>query len=127
MVIVSSPKRYTQPQLTNIFAELVKTHPSKLSYQLWNNPKDKDSLRLSITGYRFVVSELKLTQYKFEVDPPLTNKNLLQLERYFPGMYFILSDKFIVFDEAEASMIHLMDGNLVAYLNNLETNSSVDK
>lgn len=120
---VSSPKRYTQSQLTNIFAELVNSHPSKLIYQLWNNPKDNRSLRLSINGFRFVTSELKLTAYKFEVDTPLTNKNLLQLERYFQGMYFILRDKLFVFDEAEASMITLMDGDIVKYLLNLESTS----
>jgi len=122
-VTVSSPKRYTQSQLTNIFAELVNSHPSKLIYQLWNNPKDNRSLRLSINGFRFVTSELKLTAYKFEVDTPLTNKNLLQLERYFQGMYFILRDKLFVFDEAEASMITLMDGDIVKYLLNLESTS----
>lgn len=123
MVTVSSPKRYTQSQLTNIFAELVNLHPSKLIYQLWNNPKDNQSLRLSINGFKFVTSELKLTAYKFEVDTPLTNKNLLQLERYFQGMYFILRDKLFVFDEAEASMITLMDGDIVKYLLNLESTS----
>lgn len=121
MVTASSLKRYTQSQLTNIFAELVNTHPSILSYQLWNNPKDPISLRLSIQGFRFVSTELKLTAYKFEVDTPLTNKNLLQLERYFQGMYFILRDKLFVFDETEASMINLMDGNIVKYLSNLES------
>jgi len=70
-----------------------------------------------------VTSELKLTAYKFEVDTPLTNKNLLQLERYFQGMYFILRDKLFVFDEAEASMITLMDGDIVKYLLNLESTS----
>jgi hypothetical protein len=38
-------------------------------------------------------------------------------------MYFILPEKFVVFDEQDASMINLMDGNLVAYLNNLERSS----
>lgn len=101
-------------------------HPSKLSYVLWNNPKDPNSLRLSISGYHLVVTKCGCKYYNFDVDPPLTNRNLLQLERYFQGMYFILRDKFIVFDENEASMINLMSGNVAAYLNNLESNFRED-
>ena len=123
MATVSSLKRYTQTQLTAIFAELLKQHSSKISYQIWNNPKDPNSLRLSTLGFKFITNDLKFQAYKFDLNPPLTNRNLLQLERYFQGMYFILRDKFFVFDEAEASMINLMSGNLVAYLNNLESNS----
>ena len=102
---------------------MVGKHPSQLSYVIWNNPKDPYSLRLSILGYRFITNDLNIKSYKFDVSPPLTNRNVLQLDRYFNGMYFILAEKLIVFDEQEASMINLMDGNLVAYLNNLEKNS----
>lgn len=123
MATASSLKRYTQTQLTGIYAELSGQHPSKIPYIVWNNPKDPNSLRLSITGFKFVTEDCKFKSYKFELNPPLTNRNLLQLERYFPSMYFILRDKFFVFDEAEASMINLMGGNLVSYLNNLEANS----
>jgi hypothetical protein len=116
----SSPKLYTQSQLTSIFADIVDKHPSQLPYILWNNPKDPNSLRLSLSGFNFVSKELKIQSYKFDISPPLTNRNVLQLDRYFNSMYFILPEKFVVFDEQEASMINLMDGNLVAYLNNLE-------
>lgn len=127
MATVSFPKRNSQTQLNNIFAELSEQHPSKISYIIWNNPKDPNSLRLSISGYHFVTQKLNFKSYKFDLDRPLTNRNLLQLERHFPGMYFILRDTFIVFDEEEASMINLMSGNIVAYLNNLEINNMVDK
>ena len=116
----STHKRYTQPQLTEIFASQSNHHPKLLQYTIWNNPKKNDSLRLSVSGYSYVVKELGYVSYRFELDPPLTNKNLLQLERFFPSMYFILQDKFFVFDQEEASMINLMDSNIVAYLNNLE-------
>jgi len=101
-------------------------HPSKLAYAIWNNPKDPHSLRLSVSGYHHVVTYCGCKSYNFEVDPPLTNRNLLQLERYFQGMYFILRDKFVVFDESEASMINLMGGNVAAYLSNLESNFRQD-
>jgi hypothetical protein len=119
----SSLKRYTQSQLTDIFAEMVGKYPSQLSYVIWNNPKDPNSLRLSLSGFKFVTGDLNVKAYKFDISPPLTNRNVLQLDRYFGGMYFILPEKFVVFDEQDASMINLMDGNLVAYLNNLERSS----
>lgn len=126
MATASFPKRYTQNQLTDIFAELSGIHSSKIHYTVWNNPKNPNSLRLSISGFDFVTRKLNFSHFKFELNPPLTNKNVLQLERYFNGMYFIVSNKFVVFDEQDASMLTLMDGDLVAYLNNLENASKSD-
>jgi hypothetical protein len=122
----SSHKKYTQLQLTEIFASQSNHHPNRLQYIIWNNPKKNDSLRLSMSGYSYVIKDLGYVSYRFELDPPLTNKNLLQLERFFPSMYFILQDKFFVFDQEEASMINLIDGNIVAYLNNLESTFKPD-
>lgn len=125
-MIESFHKRYTQTQLTDIFANISGIHPSKLSYLIWNNPKDPHSLRLSISGYHHVVTKCDCKPYTFDVNPPLTNKNLLQFERYFQGMYFIVRDKLVVFDEDEASMINLMGGDVRTYLNNLESNFKQD-
>lgn len=98
-------------------------HPSNIQFAIWNNPRDPNSLRLSIHGFQFVLNTLKIKGYEFEFYPPLTNKNLLQLERYFQGMYYIFQGKkIIVFDEAEASMLNLMNGDLATYLKNLEEN-----
>jgi hypothetical protein len=101
-----------------------KQHPSKLSYIIWNNPKDNNSLRLSLAGYKFLVQDLKLNSYKFEFDKPLANKHLLQLERLFQGVYYLIgANKIVVFDEQEAAMLSLMDGDLKKYLANLENNT----
>jgi hypothetical protein len=106
-----------------MFAEMSGQHPSKLAYAIWNNPKDPASLRLSLPGYKFVLQELKLKAYTFEMTTVLANKNLLQLERFFQGMYYLIgAHKIAVFDEQEAAMLSLMDGNLASYLNNLESN-----
>ena len=124
MVTGSTPKRFTQKQLTKTFAELSKRDVSKLSYGLWNNPKDPDSLRLSLPGYKFLVQDLKLKSYVFELSRILANKHLLLLERHFQGMYYLLgAHKIVVFDEQEAAMLSLMDGDLVSYLENLESNT----
>jgi hypothetical protein len=117
-------KRFTQSQLTKIFSELSGQHPSKLVYQIWNNPKDDNSLRLSLKGYKFVVQDLQFKSYKFEFERPLANKHLLQLERLFQGVYYLIgAHKIVVFDEQEAAMLSLMDGNLKQYLSNLESNT----
>ena len=114
-------KRYTQNQLTKIFAAQVKKSSADLRF-IWHNFTDGSSLRLSMTGYQFVVKELKLQVYQFELDKPLTNKNLLQLERFFPGPYYYWSRtaKFIVFDEQDAMWLELHGSNLAGYLENLE-------
>lgn len=124
MVTGSSPKRFTQKQLNKTFAELSNRDVSKLSYAIWHNPKDANSLRLSLQGYKFLTVEVKLKSYKFELTRLLVNKHLLLLERHFQGMYYLLgAHKIVVFDEQEAAMLSLMDGDLVGYLENLETNT----
>lgn len=107
-----------------MFAEMSKRPLDRLGYAIWNNPKDPHSLRLSLAGYKFVATELKLKSYKFDLSRILANKHLLLLERHFQGMYYLLgAHKIVVFDEQEAAMLSLMDGDLVGYLENLESNT----
>jgi len=127
MVKRSTHKRYGQNQLTKIFAttsNLPTVDLKDLKYRIWFNPTDDTSLRLSIDGYNFVVQTLKIKPYEFELDQPLSNRNLLQLERYFQSMYYLFRNfKIIVFDEQEASMLTLHGSDLGAYLENLEISS----
>ena len=119
----STPKRFKQNQLTKVFAEILGQPTHLVHYQLWNNPTDSTSLRLSLQGYT-LLKKNEVKSYTFELSEPLTNKNLLQLERHFPGMYFLFrAQKITVYDEQEASMLTLMDGNLKGYLENLEANT----
>lgn len=120
----STPKRYSQAQLTKIFAEQNGNTVAELR-SIWHNFTDPTSLRLSMTGYIFVVKELKLTLHQFSLSVPLTNKNILQLERHFPGPYYYLSrtNKFIVLDDQDAVWLQLQGGDLAAYLQNLESNT----
>lgn len=123
MVTESTPKRFKQNQLTKVFAEILGQPTHLVHYQLWNNPTDSTSLRLSLQGYT-LLKKNEVKSYTFELSEPLTNKNLLQLERHFPGMYFLFrAQKITVYDEQEASMLTLMDGNLKGYLENLEANT----
>lgn len=118
-----TPKRYTQSQLTKIFSEQLKTPVSDLRF-IWHDFTNNTSLRFSMTGYRFVVDKLKLKTYMFELETPLTNRNLLQLERFFPGPYYYWSrtNKFVVFDEQDAVWLELQAGDLKTYLENLQSN-----
>lgn len=127
MVSRSTPKRWTQPQLTKIFihAAGVSTTSMDLRYKIWMNPTDDHSLRLNLEGFYFVIRSLKLKAYEYELEKPMTNKNLLQLERYFQGMYYMLHGKKIVFfDEAEATMMALYNDDIFRYLETLEESNT---
>ena len=121
----SSPKRYSQRQLTKIFIEQA-DYPVGVTTDMqkmwWKNPTDDTSLRLSLAGLQFVKAVLKLQSYDFELSEELTNQQLLQLERQFKGMYYLLKrQKIIVFDESESIMLTLYSGNLKAYLDSIES------
>ena len=121
----SSPKSYTQRQLTKIFiqqADLPVGVTTDMQRRWWKNPTDDNSLRLSLAGLQFVKANLKLQSYDFELPEELTNHNLLQLERQFKSMYYLLKrQKIIVFEESEAMMLTLHSGNLKAYLDSIES------
>lgn len=119
-----TPKRYTQSQLTKIFAEQLNKPVAELRF-IWHNFTDGNSLRFNLPGYQFTVNELKLKTYMFDLEQPLTNRNLLQLERFFPGPYYYWSrtNKFVVFDEQDAVWLELQGSDLKSYLENLQNNS----
>lgn len=90
----------------------------------WMNPTDPNSLRLTLQGLQFVKAILKIQSYEFKLPQDLTNHNLLQLERHFKGMYYLLKrHKIILFEEEEALMLHLHGSDLKPYLDNLESQS----
>lgn len=126
--IVSTPKSHSQSQLTKKYLELAGTQ-TDLNYQdfrkaVWWNFTDDNSLRLTAFGFRFLVKILNIKHYSFTLKQRLANKNLIQLERYFPGVYFLHQNELIiVFDESDASMLALLDGDLKTYLKNLEVNN----
>ena len=124
MATKSTLKRYTQRQLTKIFSEQSKRPVADLKI-IWQNSTNDNSLRLSIIGFELLVTELKIKAYYFALDKPLTNKNLIQLERFFPGLYYYWTrtNKFIVFDEQDAMWLELQDNDLAGYLDNLEPNT----
>lgn len=121
----SSPKRYTQRQLTKIFVEqagIPRGQTTEMQMRWWKNPTDDNSLRLSLQGLQLVKAIIKLQSYEFNLVEELTNQSLLQLERYLKGPYYLLKrQKIIVFEEEEALMLTLHSGNLKAYLDSIES------
>lgn len=128
MVNKSTHKRWSQTQLTKMFitaANMGQGQTNDLRYRIWMNPTDNNSLRLNLEGYHFAMRTLKLRAYEYELEKPLTNKNLLQLERYFQGMYYMLQGKKLVFfDEAEATMMALYSNDIFRYLESLEESNN---
>ena len=122
----SQNKQYTQRQLTKIFVaqtDIPIAQTTDMQLRWWKNPTDPNSLRLSLAGLQLVKAVLKMQSYEFELAQELTNHNLLQLERQFKGMYYLLKrEKIIVFESEEAMMLTLHGNDLVSYLNNIETN-----
>lgn len=122
----SSLKRYTQRQLTKIFVEqagIPVASTTDMQRRWWKNPTDDSSLRLTLAGLQLVKAVLKLQSYEFALPEELTNHHLLQLERQFKGMYYLLKrQKIIVFEEEEATMLTLYGNDLKGYLDNLEQN-----
>lgn len=120
----SGLKRYSQRQLTEIFCQQADIPVGLISQKQklwWQNPTDPDSLRLSMPGLSFVRNDLKLEIYSFILPDEITNRNLLQLERYFPSMYYLIKrQKLFVFDEQDAIMLQLHGADLKSYLENLE-------
>ena len=96
---------------------------TEMQQRWFKNPTDPNSLRLTLAGLQFVKAVLKLQSYEFPLQEELTNHGLLQLERVFKGMYYLLKrQKLIVFEMEEASMITLYGNDLRGYLDNLEQN-----
>ena len=121
---MNSLKKHTQRQLTKIFclqADIPSEQITDMQRRWWVNPTDDNSLRLSLAGLQFVKANLKLHGYEFTLDTDLTNYNILQLERLFQGMYYLLRrQKIIMFEEEEAIMMALHGNNLKGYLDSLE-------
>lgn len=128
MASKSTHKRWSQTQLTKIFisaAGMSIGQTNDLRYKIWMNPTDDNSLRLNLEGYYFAIRALKLHAYEYDLERPMSNKNLLQLERYFQGMYYMLHGKKIVFfDEAEATMMALYGGDIFRYLETLQESNT---
>jgi hypothetical protein len=115
-------KKYTQTQLNKIFSIQSNTPISKFKNIIWFNNSNNNSLRLTLAGYNFLIKECKLQSYSFKLDSPITNKLVLQLERYYPTFYFLLPVNYIftVFEDETTTMLTLLNGDLKKLLSDYE-------
>lgn len=129
-MIKSTPKKYSQVQLTKILAQqAVPVYGTVQAWQtlrstIWFNSTEEHSLRLNHVGYNFF-KKLGYKGYEINLDTQvLANKHLLILERHYPGVYMLVNaKKLILFDEEYVSLIMLMDNNVIRYLETLVQNS----
>ena len=88
--------------------------------QVWHNPTNPDSLRLTTEAYSVLIKYENRTSYPFKFTESMTNRMLLQLDRLMTAPYYIGSRKQIqLLGEADAIMLSLHANNLAQYLNNL--------
>jgi hypothetical protein len=88
--------------------------------QIWQNPTNPDSLRLTTEAYSVLTKYENQTTYPFKFKESMTNRMLLQLDRLMTAPYYIGSRKQIqLLGEADAIMLSLHGNDLARYLDNL--------
>jgi hypothetical protein len=88
--------------------------------QIWQNPLNPDSLRLTSQAYSILTKYENNKNYPFKFEVAMTNRMLLQLDHLMTAPYYIGSRKQIqLFGEADAIMLQLHSNNLAQYLENL--------
>ncbi len=120
-----SHKKYNQTQLTKILAAENKVSWVSLRRTIWFTPTDNNSLRLTFNGLQFLIkADYKATVVELKTSHPLghlTNRYLLDLDRYYPSVYYISKTKNLyIFDDEYASMLLLLDGDLDRYIEMLK-------
>jgi hypothetical protein len=119
--IASSPQQvWTRKLIDNVEpgAEWV-----GVEYTWWYNPTNRNGLRLTSIGYKWINKHTDLKFYIVNLQNKIVGRQYLQLERLLSAPYFISkSDQIGVHSETDAVMLQLHAGDLVTYLNNLENN-----
>lgn len=88
--------------------------------QIWHNPTNPDSLRLTTEAYGILTKYECRTCYTFKFNSSMTNHMFLQLDRLMTAPYYIRSRHFLeLFGETDAIMLNLHANDLAQYLNNL--------
>lgn len=85
----------------------------------WHNPTNENSLRFTDSAHLFFIKHgVKSEKFECDVLPII----LLRLERHMTCPYYVCGTKSVyVYGHFEAVMLHLIDGNIPAYLKNLAT------
>ena len=97
-----------------------------LPRMLWYNWPNVYSLHMTFTGMNMLSSIAFCKFHLVELNKPLSSKMILQMERLFDQPYVIAPPKgsaarIHVAGDQLTVMLHLYDGDLSAFLHNLET------
>lgn len=94
-----------------------------VEYQWWYNPVNPRSLRLTSTGYKWIVKHVKLQFHTIDLQKKIVGRQYLQLERLLSAPYIIVrADRIALHSEVDAVMLQLHAGDLNTYLDNLDRN-----
>ena len=87
--------------------------------ELWFNPLNHASLRLTKFGLQMASARAGLTNYVVGLDTKILPRHFLLLERACRSPYYIKKlNELVVFDEQTAVMIELHAGDFTAYFTN---------
>lgn len=115
-----SPQEYWLEEILVNTSDVSDTQEILLTrFHVWQNPTNKNSLRLTSHAW----AELQLSKnfkfIKFELPQAILPKTLIQLERHFTAPYYIKGHKIIYcLGEAEILMLSLHGNNLQQFLDN---------
>lgn len=108
-------------QLTKIVSEHMgwSTDPKTLTKNhnlIWQNPRKKiaGGCRLSDYGYDIFKNQIEMKSYEIEFpkELSLTNQNVIWLDRFVDGPYYISKKSIIVFKEKTAVQLILFSGDV---------------
>ena len=93
--------------------------PAERIRELWFNPLNPHSLRLTKFGLQIATVKADLTTYAVDLDVKILPKHFLLLEKACASPYYVKKlDELLVFDQKTAVMIQLHAGDFDAYFSN---------
>jgi hypothetical protein len=114
-------------EYTKVFLEQAQYDSSELSVRAftklwWVSPYSPIGLRLTSDGSKFLTHVLKLESYKYQVtsDLPITFKAMLKMSKHLSAPFYLnpQTKTMIFYGEQDATMLALMGGDLLTYLDN---------
>jgi hypothetical protein len=82
----------------------------------WRNTEDR-RFRLTDKGYDYFknIADIKFYEIKFPLGQVITNKMIIDLDRYIDCPYFITNDAIMLTGEKSAVQLVLFDGDLTKF------------
>jgi hypothetical protein len=115
-------KEYTKVFLEQAQYDCSETSVRAFTKIWWVSPYSPIGLRLTNDGSKFLTHVLKLESYKYQVtsDLPITFKAMLKMSKHLSAPFYLnpQTKTMIFYGEQDATMLALMGGDLLTYLDN---------